>query len=356
MPVILKLSKWNIMDENIKLFVQELEKVQETYEIERWQLRVKTYLDEVFGHEIANKFQSLYFNDNPWDGSANQRGYLEALLAKKKSSNENMRVQQMSNDILTYNLFINELRQLITSGEMLYDADKRDLDSKFRLWRLEVTDLIDRINKAGYSVRCSIHARSFGTHRNATEEYLKEEYNRELQDTLNELNLTIKIYEKYGVPHTIAISTAETQGLGKVFLGHGRAQLWNRVHRFLKDELSLEVIDFETESRAPSHIVDVLKQLLDECNFAVIVMTAEDVTADGKIRSRQNVIHEIGLFQGRHGFDRVLIFQQEDVEGFSNIAGLQTIRFKDKPEDGFYELQRALETFQRANQANAVDS
>ena len=76
-------------------------------------------------------------------------------------------------------------------------------------------------------------------------------------------------------------------------------------------------------------------------------MTAEDATTDGEIRSRQNVIHEIGLFQGRHGFDRVLIFQQETVEGFSNIAGLQTIRFKDKPEDGFYDLQRALEKFKR---------
>ena len=118
----------------------------------------------------------------------------------------------------------------------------------------------------------------------------------------------------------------------------------------------MEVIDFETENRASTHIVDILKQFLDECNFAVIVMTAEDATVDGKIRSRQNVIHEIGLFQGRYGFERVLIFQQEEVEGFSNIAGLQTIRFKNKPEDGFYELRRALEKFQRANQANTADS
>ena len=75
------------MGENLKEFVQELEKCQETYEIERWQLRVKSYLDEAYGNKIANKFQSLNFNDNPWDGSASQRGYLEALLAKKKSSN-----------------------------------------------------------------------------------------------------------------------------------------------------------------------------------------------------------------------------------------------------------------------------
>jgi len=74
------------MDENINIFVQELEKCQETYEIERWQLRVKSYLDEAFGHEIANKFQS-YNLDNPWDGSARQRGFLEALLSKMRSTN-----------------------------------------------------------------------------------------------------------------------------------------------------------------------------------------------------------------------------------------------------------------------------
>lgn len=180
------------MDENIKLFIQELSECEETYALERWQLRVKTYLDEAFGHEMANKFQSFNTNDNRWDGSARQLGYLEALLAKKKSSNENIRVRQMVNSRLTYDLFIYELGRLITSGETLYNADQRDLDPKFRFWRLEVTDLIDRIKKAGYSVRCSIRGRSFGTHRNATEEYLKEEYNRELQDTLNELNLVIK--------------------------------------------------------------------------------------------------------------------------------------------------------------------
>ena len=74
------------MDKNINVFVKELEKCDETNEIERWQLRVTSYLDETFGYEIANKFKSLNTNDNPWDGSARQRGYLEALLAKKKSS------------------------------------------------------------------------------------------------------------------------------------------------------------------------------------------------------------------------------------------------------------------------------
>ncbi len=75
------------MDEKIRGFVKDLESCSETHEIKRWQLRVKSYLDVAVGSEIADKFQSLNINDNPWDGSASQRGYLEALLAPKRSSN-----------------------------------------------------------------------------------------------------------------------------------------------------------------------------------------------------------------------------------------------------------------------------
>lgn len=70
-------------------------------------------------------------------------------------------------------------------------------------------------------------------------------------------------------------------------------------------------------------------------------MTAEDETIDGKTRARQNVIHEAGLFQGRLGFNKVIILKQDGIEEFSNIAGLQYIPFtKDNIEQCFYELQR----------------
>jgi hypothetical protein len=85
------------MDENLKVFIKELSECEGTYAIKRWQLRVFAYLDETFGNEKANRFESLNINDNPWDGSARQLGYLEALLAKKKSSDEDTQVKQMLN-------------------------------------------------------------------------------------------------------------------------------------------------------------------------------------------------------------------------------------------------------------------
>jgi CAP12/Pycsar effector protein, TIR domain len=129
----------------------------------------------------------------------------------------------------------------------------------------------------------------------------------------------------------------------RVFVGHGRNPAWSRVVIYLRDELQLETDAYETESHASEHIVDILKGYLDRCNVAVIIMTADDATALGTVRARQNVVHEAGLFQGRYGFGRVFLLQEAKTEEFSNIAGLQTIRFNEKIEEGFYELGRALQ-------------
>jgi hypothetical protein len=129
----------------------------------------------------------------------------------------------------------------------------------------------------------------------------------------------------------------------RVFVGHGRNPVWSRVVAYLKDELRMDTEAFETTSHTSEHIIDILKGFLERCDAAVIVMTADDLTAEGTTRARQNVIHEIGLFQGRHGFDRVILFQQVGTEDFSNIAGLQTIKFQQRVEDGFYELARSIQ-------------
>lgn len=142
-------------------------------------------------------------------------------------------------------------------------------------------------------------------------------------------------------PRALAKEKPTTQ---RIFLGHGRNKLWARVQIYLKDELHLTVEAWESAPRTGLHSVDVLKTALDSCTFAVIVATGEDVTADGGLRARQNVVHEIGLFQGRLGFEKVALLQQRGVEEFSNLAGLQVIPFSEsRVEETFYELRRMLE-------------
>lgn len=134
-----------------------------------------------------------------------------------------------------------------------------------------------------------------------------------------------------------------SRGGGKVFIGHGRSQLWARVDLFLKEELKLQTLTFEGDSRTSESIVNILEEFLNESSFAVLIMTAEDTTSEGTIRARQNVIHEAGLFQGRLGFDKVVILKQSETEYFSNIAGLQYIPFTgENINQCFYELQRKL--------------
>ena len=72
-------------------------------------------------------------------------------------------------------------------------------------------------------------------------------------------------------------------------------------------------------------------------------MTAEDETKDNKMRTRQNVVHETGFFQGKLGFEKVAILKQDGVETFSNIDGLQYIPFSgNNINQTFTELQKML--------------
>jgi len=128
-----------------------------------------------------------------------------------------------------------------------------------------------------------------------------------------------------------------------IFIGHGRSKLWARLNVFLKDELGLTTVYYESESRVGESIVPILEKMLSEATFAILVLTAEDGTGDGAKRARQNVIHEAGLFQGRLGFDRAILLVQRGLEAFSNVDGLQYAPFSDENiEETFYQLQRAL--------------
>jgi predicted nucleotide-binding protein len=96
---------------------------------------------------------------------------------------------------------------------------------------------------------------------------------------------------------------------------------------FVEDRLALPVDEFNSVPVAGIPTTTRLSDLLDAAAFAFLVMTGEDEQLDGKIRARENVVHEAGLFQGRLGFDRAIVLLEEGCEEFSNIHGLGQIRF-----------------------------
>ena len=58
-----------------------------------------------------------------------------------------------------------------------------------------------------------------------------------------------------------------------------------------------------------------------------MVLTGEDLDANGTLHARENVIHELGLFQGRLGWRKAIALLEEGIEEFSNIHGINQIRF-----------------------------
>ena len=113
-----------------------------------------------------------------------------------------------------------------------------------------------------------------------------------------------------------------------VFIGHGRSESWRILKDHLTDKHGYEIEAYETGARAGHTIRDILQSMLDRSSFALLVFTKEDEMADKQMRARQNVIHETGLFQGKLGFNRAIVLLENGTEEFSNIQGVEQIRFE----------------------------
>lgn len=113
-----------------------------------------------------------------------------------------------------------------------------------------------------------------------------------------------------------------------IVIGHGRSPAWRDVKDYLHDQCGFEVEVFETDERASQTIPAVIASLGDKSNMAILVLTGEDETADGNLRARQNVIHELGKFQERFGNNKTIVLAEKGVELPSNISGIIYVGFE----------------------------
>ena len=112
-----------------------------------------------------------------------------------------------------------------------------------------------------------------------------------------------------------------------IFIGHGRNPQWRDLKDHLSDQHDYKIIAYETGARAGHTICDILDEMMEKSSFAILVMTGEDELSDGKVMARPNVIHETGLFQRKLGFSRAIVLLENGTEEFSNLYGIQQIRF-----------------------------
>lgn len=128
-----------------------------------------------------------------------------------------------------------------------------------------------------------------------------------------------------------------------IFIGHGRSVQWKDLKDHLHEKHDYEVEAYEIGARAGHAIRDILEEMLGKTSFAILVMTGEDRTEDGEMRARQNVVHELGLFQGRLGFTKAIVLLEEGTEEFSNIHGINQIRYgKGNIKETFGEVLATL--------------
>ncbi len=116
-------------------------------------------------------------------------------------------------------------------------------------------------------------------------------------------------------------------GKPTVFIGHGRSQAWKTLKRHLQKN-GYHVETFESGAHAGRTITEVLADMMADTSFALLVLTGEDKTNAGKMRARQNVVHETGLFQGKLGINRAIILLEKGVEEFTNVSGINYVPFR----------------------------
>lgn len=134
--------------------------------------------------------------------------------------------------------------------------------------------------------------------------------------------------------------------VNKVFISHGHNEVAKlKLKNFVRERLGMEPVILAEQADLGLTVVEKLEKYGPECDFALIVLTADDQTVSGAARARQNVTHEIGFFHGVLGRDRVLLLKQSGVELFSNISGLIYKEFeRDNIESVFEDIRIALES------------
>ena len=129
-----------------------------------------------------------------------------------------------------------------------------------------------------------------------------------------------------------------------VFIGHGHSNVWKDLKDFIQDRLKLTWDEFNRIPVAGVTNITRLSKMLDDAAIAFLIMTGEDEHVDGEVHARENVIHEVGLFQGRLGFERAIVLLEEGCQEFTNILGLGQIRFpKNNISAIFEDIRRVLE-------------
>lgn len=120
---------------------------------------------------------------------------------------------------------------------------------------------------------------------------------------------------------------AEAPKPESVFISHGSSNDWREVQDYIEKDLQIGTLELAQEPNKGRTILQKLDEESDRCSYAVVVMTGDDDVGYEKPRARENVMHEIGYFQGKYGLRGICLLYEEGTNIPSNIHGLVYIPF-----------------------------
>ena len=162
---------------------------------------------------------------------------------------------------------------------------------------------------------------------------------QDIEPLINNLDFILELQSNSRIGENIL----KAEKKRKIFISHGRSVEWYKVQAYIEKDLNIPTLELTQEPNLGRTVLQKLNEEADKCSVAVIVMTGDDMTADGEIRARENVMHEIGFFQGKYGLSNVFLLHEAGVNIPSNIHGLVYIGFpKDTIDATFGALLREL--------------
>lgn len=144
-------------------------------------------------------------------------------------------------------------------------------------------------------------------------------------------HVKVTLYDDRGVEidHLLSYQYRNSPQLQPIIvIGHGGNPAWRELQSHLHDQQRFEVEAFETAPHASQTIPDVIADLGDHANMAILVMTGEDEMAAGTLHPRLNVVQELGKFQERFGNNRTIILHEKGVTLPSNNSGIIYLSFE----------------------------
>jgi len=156
---------------------------------------------------------------------------------------------------------------------------------------------------------------------------------------VNNLDYVLELYSNMRIGEKFE----QRQKPNRIFISHGRSEQWRQLQSYIEKDLEHNTLELAQEANLGRTILQKLYEESGKCSIAIIVMTGDDITENGEIRARENVMHEIGFFQGLYGLNNVVLLHESGVNIPSNIHGLVYVPFpKDTIEATFGALHREL--------------